>query len=123
LSLDLIGFAGGNINRYRYVLNNPLRYVDPTGTSECDAQLRDCAQRAVKNDVECLKNVSIGYTICSMSCLLCMAAGPGFAGCFAICEAGCGYGGRAGITYCHVLEAGEVVSCYREYYECKKGCK
>lgn len=31
LSPDPIGFAGGDVNLYRYVKNNPLRYVDPFG--------------------------------------------------------------------------------------------
>ena len=31
LSPDPIGFNGGDTNLYRYVLNNPLRYVDPFG--------------------------------------------------------------------------------------------
>ena len=31
LSKDPIGFAGLDTNLYRYVFNNPLNYVDPTG--------------------------------------------------------------------------------------------
>lgn len=31
LAPDPIGFGGGDTNYYRYVLNNPLKYTDPTG--------------------------------------------------------------------------------------------
>jgi len=31
LSEDPIGFRGGDVNLYRYVLNNPTRYNDPYG--------------------------------------------------------------------------------------------
>ena len=31
ISQDTIGFAGGDSNLYRYVLNSPVNYVDPTG--------------------------------------------------------------------------------------------
>ena len=32
LSEDPIGFAGGDMNLYRYVFNNPINYVDPIVT-------------------------------------------------------------------------------------------
>lgn len=31
MSEDPIGFAGGDINLYRYVLNNPILFSDPSG--------------------------------------------------------------------------------------------
>jgi len=33
LSEDAIGFAGGDANLQRYVYNNPLKFIDPTGMS------------------------------------------------------------------------------------------
>jgi RHS repeat-associated protein len=33
ISEDPIGFAGGDVNLYGYVLNNPIRFTDPLGTS------------------------------------------------------------------------------------------
>jgi RHS repeat-associated protein len=35
---DPIGFAGGDANLYRYVLNQPLKYVDPSGRTIADVQ-------------------------------------------------------------------------------------
>jgi uncharacterized protein RhaS with RHS repeats len=34
ISRDPIGFAGGDINLYRYVQNNPINYTDPYGLFE-----------------------------------------------------------------------------------------
>lgn len=31
LTKDPIGFAGGDVNLYRYVFNNPVKWVDPLG--------------------------------------------------------------------------------------------
>ncbi len=31
LTSDPIGFSGGDSNLYRYVLNNPIHYIDPSG--------------------------------------------------------------------------------------------
>ena len=35
ISEDPIGFNGGSINLYAYVLNNPITFVDPNGTAHC----------------------------------------------------------------------------------------
>lgn len=35
ISKDPIGFAGGDVNLYRYVGNNVVNLVDPTGNSKC----------------------------------------------------------------------------------------
>lgn len=40
---DPIGFAGGDINLYGYVLNNPTNLIDPEGLSPLVECLRDCA--------------------------------------------------------------------------------
>jgi RHS repeat-associated protein len=45
VSEDPIGFAGGDVNLYAYVGNNPLRFVDPSGNQRF-------AERWDKNEVE-----------------------------------------------------------------------
>jgi uncharacterized protein RhaS with RHS repeats len=45
ISEDPIGFAGGDVNLYGYVGNNPLRFVDPSGNQRF-------AERWDKNEVE-----------------------------------------------------------------------
>ena len=40
ISEDPIGFAGGDINLYGYVWNNPQSWTDPSGNSACDSQKR-----------------------------------------------------------------------------------
>jgi hypothetical protein len=39
LSLDPIGFEAGDFNFYRYVGNDPVNFVDPTGTDSCECKL------------------------------------------------------------------------------------
>ena len=37
ITLDPIGLAGGDVNFYRYVLNNPVRWIDPWGLRFAEA--------------------------------------------------------------------------------------
>jgi len=36
LQTDRLGFGGGDINLYRYVTNNPIKYIDPSGDGVSD---------------------------------------------------------------------------------------
>ena len=45
LQQDLLGFAGGDLNLYRYVGNNPVNFVDPFGLLAQAATLRGTAVR------------------------------------------------------------------------------
>lgn len=40
LSEDPIGFSAGDQNLYRYVLNNPVKYIDPTGLEKVKVKYR-----------------------------------------------------------------------------------
>jgi RHS repeat-associated protein len=50
LTKDPIGFAGGDVNLYRYVLNNPIKWVDPFGLYSCVYSVKDHHMRCVPND-------------------------------------------------------------------------
>jgi RHS repeat-associated protein len=120
MSEDPIGFAGG-INKYIYVGNNPLRYKDPKGKDNCESDLTECIEQANEKKLECVKNLTIGYTVCLMICPIgCLAAAPVYPACVAACEAACAAGADGSLAYCHGLEIGEVAFCYINYYKCKK---
>ncbi len=50
ISEDPIGFGGGDMNRYRYVGNNPLSNVDPSGL-ECPTAKKQVRVQSVENEV------------------------------------------------------------------------
>jgi RHS repeat-associated protein len=121
ISKDPIGFAGGDLNLYAYVGNNPIRYMDPKGTGKCEDELNESMSRAVANAPECLKNVGEYATLCAISGpVMCLAFGPEYSACVAAWEAACGAGGLGGIMYCHVMEVGEVAANWFNYYKCKQ---
>ena len=49
------------MNRYAYVLNSPLRYIDPDGLEENDAwsQLSDEERKALQNKLELKKGETV----------------------------------------------------------------
>ena len=55
ISEDPIGFAGGDINLYGYVGNNPLSFVDPLGNYACRQDHRKAVSKAVAKAGEKLK--------------------------------------------------------------------
>lgn len=61
ISKDPIGFAGGDVNLYGYVVNNPIMYIDPYGTSPLDCGMYfyyyyKCATKGLEcKEEECRK--------------------------------------------------------------------
>ncbi|MCF6245634.1 MAG: RHS repeat-associated core domain-containing protein [Sulfurovum sp.] len=54
LSLDPIGFEAGDFNFYRYVGNDPVNYVDPSGLESCECTMTSEATKSTypdKNDL------------------------------------------------------------------------
>jgi len=117
---DPIGLEGG-INLFVYVKNNPLKYKDPRGTTECDDELNECLNHAMKGDIECISNVGKYALACAVGCpVICSKTGPLFVKCLLACEAACGAGGGLALDYCHVLWGAEISNCYLDWYRCKK---
>lgn len=51
LSEDPIGFYGGDTNLYRYVNNDPVNFVDPSGLSDADVKKIEGRFRIVVDDM------------------------------------------------------------------------
>lgn len=84
LSEDPKGFKGKDSNLYRYVRNNPLKYIDPNGKSH---QLPDIGGGAEEYNLKmefamCISTVqqSLAYStsLCSVACV---GSGIGMSGC------------------------------------------
>ena len=60
ISEDPIGFAGGDINLYGYVGNNPQNFVDPSGNYACGPQ-KD--QKDVCKDAKLVRIYGLKFTI------------------------------------------------------------
>ncbi len=66
---DPIGFAGGDENLFRYVLNNPLRWIDPDGLSTfiCRRPLKKWKKErgTAFHEYPCVVNPTTGKKTCS----------------------------------------------------------
>ena len=58
ISEDPIGFAGGDINLYGYVGNNPQNFIDPSGNYACRSQKRKSGSNNQQNDCEILADIA-----------------------------------------------------------------
>ena len=58
ISEDPIGFAGGDINLYGYVGNNPQNFIDPSGNYACNRQKRKSGSNNQQNDCEILADIA-----------------------------------------------------------------
>lgn len=68
ISEDAIGFAGLDVNLYRYVWNNPLSFMDPLGLAPqscgpCDPAGRGgCGQSWIDCYTRCINTLAPGFT-------------------------------------------------------------
>ena len=56
ISEDPVGFAGGDINLYSYVGNNPLSFIDPFGYSACSRQKGEQKQDKQRKLPKCIRD-------------------------------------------------------------------
>ena len=61
ISEDPIGFAGGDINLYGYVGNNPQNFVDPFGYSACSRQKGEQKQDKQQKLPKCIRDYLVDH--------------------------------------------------------------
>ena len=64
MTQDPIGFSGGDINLYRYVLNSPMLYIDPEGLF-CIKVGGDCVGNSCHGDPDCPPVDRPGHFTCN----------------------------------------------------------
>jgi RHS repeat-associated protein len=113
-------------NIYRYVNNNPIMLLDPSGLKscqECTEEAMDCVNDSLNNEAICVRNVAIAYTACLVAAAAaCLLAGPAYPACMAVWFKICSEAAAGGLTYCHVVLAAELVVCKKRQSECYAGC-
>jgi filamentous hemagglutinin len=56
ISEDPLGFGGGDVNLYAYVMENPVNFIDPLGLSNCDpGAWEGCQERCRSKAVGCIQ--------------------------------------------------------------------
>jgi len=128
ISEDPIGFSGGDYNLFAYVKNNALTKRDPLGLAPCGddkdclRKFFECMAHAWGNEIKCMALVAAGAATCVAGVgLACIAAGPGYAACFAFFSAQCAAAAAVGFELCATYLLAEVIQCYRDYDACMKG--
>jgi RHS repeat-associated protein len=114
ISEDPIRFAGGDVNWYAYVGNNPVNFTDPLGLSpepgpldakdtpmppaEVMPRRSECEKKASDFYKNCSAIVEYSQDACNATGLIaCIATGPGYPECAALVLSGCAvakYGGK-----------------------------
>ena len=113
LSQDPIGFAADDVNLYRYVRNNPIILIDPSGlacmlAAASSAEWRRCIQKAERDLIHCNKEVLKYTATCLVACLFpCTWAPPLCLPCLLACFI-IGVGGG---TFCRVRYQRRITEC------------
>jgi RHS repeat-associated protein len=66
LSMDPLGFSGGDVNLYAYVLNNPANFRDPTGTQRADRDRPGDIEwaRGLKKQIDSMPTSPVKKSLC-----------------------------------------------------------
>jgi RHS repeat-associated protein len=116
-------------NNYSYILNNPLRKIDPLGLSPCEIKAADCYKEVLNETIITEAILSGMGILCVGGCAAaCAGATIGYPVCFDGCAALCGELYEITSIASVALHTSHYLKCKKEYNDCKdeerkKECK